>query len=70
MSVPPKEHDCTRIVELIHGVEVRHFFYVHQINYSKKSNLFAYFEKSFVHLHALRIHISSKSNNYNSFLFC
>jgi hypothetical protein len=66
MSIPEKEHDCARIVKLIHGIEVWNLSYVHQIDHSKIADLLSDFIKSFIHLHASRIPIVSKTDAYNT----
>ncbi len=64
MSVPEEKHYCAGIIQLIHGVEVRHFVNVDHIKYSKLLNCFSTFYEDFVNLHAGFLCVSAKSNAY------
>jgi hypothetical protein len=64
MSVSEEKHYGARIIQLIHGVEVRHFVYVDHVKDSKLLNCFSTFYKDFINLHAGFLCVSAKSNAY------
>ena len=63
MSVPVEEHHRHRIIELVHGVEVRHFSDVHYVHHYEVAELGGCFEHNLIHLHALWVPVVSESDN-------
>ncbi|KAI9909447.1 hypothetical protein PsorP6_015027 [Peronosclerospora sorghi] len=67
--VPKKKHDRARVIELVHGIKVRHFGNVHDVDHGKILDVLCHAAKYFIHLHTRRIMVVSKTNDHDTVTF-
>ena len=67
--VPPEEHDRTRIIQLVHDVEVRYLFVVDDVNGGKILDLVHDLVEVLVHGHALRVGVSAEADDDDASFF-
>ena len=64
-DLPKEEHDCARIVELVHLVEVRHRCDVDEVADTEVFDLFGNGEEGLVHLHAVLVPIVAEADEHH-----
>jgi hypothetical protein len=63
--ISEEKHHCTWVVELVHGVEVRHFGDVHEVHDCKVLHLVRDGRQRLVHLHARIVAIVAEADDDN-----
>jgi hypothetical protein len=63
VDVPPKEHNSTRVIQLVHGIEIRHDFVVDRVDDGEVLDRVCDLIQMFVHGHARGVGVASEAQD-------